>query len=278
MPVIPAEQYSAIRSQLNTGDLLAFDGTNPLDFMINLFEEGSYSHVGMVLKDASGNLWFWDAPGGGNTFPDPYWKGPGPNPGCRVADLDVLLAYYMQYMGLKTFTWRQLTPSIPYGPGSALVDFITANDGTPFPGTNCQLPPGVLALLQKCLGSNFQQDLQGVELGLGLLLSYLPGAVLLVPTAGYFYCAQLVAATYMVAGLLPSPAPPPCTNLPPNGYTPANFLDQPHPLVLQNGASLSVPITVEWDGTTTLDAVLAQTTSTRVAAMALNLEVSAQQT
>ena len=102
MPVIPAEKYTAIRSQLNTGDLLAFEGLDSLDFMIKLLEEGSYSHVGMVLKDQDGELWFWDAPGGGCTFPDPYWEekapGKGPNTGCRIAKLDDLLAYYMHDM------------------------------------------------------------------------------------------------------------------------------------------------------------------------------------
>jgi len=68
-----AVNYSQIRSQLQTGDLFTFEGHVPLDFMINLMEDGKYSHVGMVLRDQSNNLWFWDAPGVGEIFPDPYY-------------------------------------------------------------------------------------------------------------------------------------------------------------------------------------------------------------
>ena len=88
---------------MNNGDLLPFEGTDSLGFMIKPLEEGSYSHVGMVLKDAHGELWFWDVPGGGKTFPDPYWTKPAQNKGCRVAKLDTLLAYYMTDMKLKSF-------------------------------------------------------------------------------------------------------------------------------------------------------------------------------
>ena len=241
MPVNPPAKYSEIRSQLQTGDLLAFEGSQPLDYMINLLEEGIYSHVGMVLRDESGNLWFWDAPGGGITFPDPYWTKPGQNTGCRVANLDNLLAYYMSDMGIQTFTWRHLTPSIPYTPGSTLDTFLATMDGTPFPGTNCSFPPALVYLVDKYFGS---KNLPGLELGIGLLLTYLTGVVLLVETVNFVFCAQLAALTYMNAGLLPS-AP-----LPANGYTPAEFMDQPVPLQLLGGASLTAPITVQWDGPT----------------------------
>ena len=275
MPVIPAVKYSEIRSQLNTGDLLAFEGTDSLDFMIKLLEEGSYSHVGMVLKDASGELWFWDAPGGGKTFYDPYWTQPGQNKGCRVAKLDTLLAYYMTDMQLKSFTWRQLTPSIPYGKGSPLDQFVGDLDGTPFPGDNCELPPLLAAMLMQLLGANYEKDLPGVKLGLGLILTYLTGSLLRVPITGYTFCAQLVALTYMSANLLPPPGGPGDPALPANGYTPAMFMDQPVPLPLLGGAALSVGVTVEWDGGPGASQLAAaEAGGTRVHATALKLTVT----
>ncbi len=278
MPVIPAVKYSEIRSQLNTGDLLAFEGTDALDFMIKLLEEGSYSHVGMVLKDAHGELWFWDAPGGGKTFPDPYWTKPGQNKGCRVAKLDTLLAYYMTDMKLKSFTWRQLTPSIPYESGSALDQFLGDLDGTPFPGDNCELPPLLAVMLMGLLGANYEKDLPGVKLGLGLILTYLAGSLLRVPITGYTFCAQLVALTYISVGLLPPPGGPGDRALPANGYTPGMFMDQPVSLQLQNGAALSVAVPVEWDGGPEASRLAAtESGGTRVHATALKLIVTREE-
>ena len=236
MPVIPAVPYSQIRSQLQTGDLLSFEGSQPLDYMINLLEFGVYSHIGMVLRDTQGNLWFWDAPGGGNTFPDPYMNNES-HTGCRVANLDDLLAYYMQDMGIQTFTWRSLstTTSIDY---DGLVGWIQSVDGSPFPGTGARISLELQLLIQKYFPSLSPAN---QDVTIGLLLTYLTGSVLLIPTSMYFFCAQLVAETYMQLGLLPT-AP-----LPANGYAPANFDDEPRPLILTGGA-LSPLTTVSWDG------------------------------
>ena len=220
--------------------------------MINLLETGEYSHVGIVLRDEQDKLWLWDAPGGGNAFPDPYWTGTGPNPGTRVADLDTILDYYINQMGIKTFSWRRLTPSLPLAPGSALNTFIMQNDGAIFPGQDSTLPAAWLAAIQAKYGD---QGTQAATCGLGLLLTYFAGSMLFVQTSGFYYCAQLVAATYMACGLLPVPAVHPGTApsvtdpkiLPPNGYTPADFMDQPKPLVLLPGHILAAPVPVAWD-------------------------------
>jgi len=243
--------YSQIRPQLQTGDILGFEGTSPLDYMINLLEQGKYSHVGIVLRDEQDKLWLWDAPGGGNAYPDPYWPGPGPNPGARVVDLDTILDYYLNQMGITSFTWRKLTPSLPLAPGSALNTFISENDGTRFPGQDCTLPKELLAEIQQKYGD---AGTQAATCGIGLLLTYFSGVILLVSTTGYFYCAQLVAATYMACDLLPTPPARPGVVLntgsgilPANGYTPADFMDQPKPLKLFPGYTIAAPVNVAWD-------------------------------
>jgi len=233
-----AVNYSQIRSQLQTGDIFTFEGHAPLDWMINLMEEGTYSHVGMVFRDQNNNLWFWDAPGEGQTFPDPYYPGGQAHTGCRVANLDDLLAYYMKDMAIQTFSWRQLTPSISGNAFTTLINFIKAVDGTPFPGSNVQFPAWIISLFQKLFPSFTEQQL---GLSVGLLLTYLTGKVLQAQVCGYYFCAQLIADTYMQLGLLSK------TPLPPNGYAPANFDDQPTPMKLLGSATLGPVTTVNWD-------------------------------
>ena len=229
--------YKQIRNKLQTGDLFSFEGHAPLDFMINLMEDGKYSHVGMVLRDTDSKLWFWHHPRQGKQFPDPY-KGGQPHKGCRVADLDILLGYYMQKMEIKTFTWRQLTPSITGSAFSKLINFVTMVDGLPFPGDSAQFPAWIIAWFKKLYPSFNQQEL---NLATGLLLTYLTGNVLRAHVTGYYFCSQLVADTYMHVGLLDR------TPIPPNGYAPSNFEDQPTPIKL-NGAKLGPVTTVTWDG------------------------------
>jgi len=235
-----AVNYSQIRSQLQTGDLFTFEGHVPLDFMINLMEDGKYSHVGMVLRDQSNNLWFWDAPGVGETFPDPYLpKYPdNKHTGCRVASLDDVLAFYMKDMGIQTFSWRQLTPSITGNSFTTLINFIKAVDGTAFPGSNAQFPEWIIKLFHMLLPS---ATLEELGLSVGLLLTYLTGTVLKAEVSGYYFCAQLIADTYMQLGLLSK------TPLPPNGYAPSNFDDQPTPMKLLGSAKLGPVTVVNWD-------------------------------
>jgi hypothetical protein len=74
-PTSPSVPYPELRSQLDTGDLFFLHGTSDAGVLIEELEEYAgwppYSHVGMVVKDGD-NLYLWDAPGGGNCFPDPY--------------------------------------------------------------------------------------------------------------------------------------------------------------------------------------------------------------
>lgn len=188
--------YSQLRSQLKTGDILTFSGKSPLDWMIRFVEGEPYTHVGMVIRDGS-NLYFWDAPGGGTLFPDPY-KGGQSHTGCRVADLDKIMAYYMSPGVELSVYWRQLAPAITPAQQASLLTFVNLADGMPFPGGDINLP-------------------DGLGLGFGLASSAAMGNAFHLTVAGYFFCAHLVAQSYMQLGVLPI-AP-----FPANSYSPADF-------------------------------------------------------
>lgn len=223
-----------IQSQMKTGDILTFEGSAPLDYMINLLEDGKYSHVGMVLKDpGNGELYFWDAPGGGRLFPDPY-KGQEKHKGTRVANLADLLGYYVT-VEQPTFTWRQLeSPAISAKQYAGLKTWIQANLGVPFPGEGAVIPPDIQAWFTAHFPNWNVNGEAELDTALGLLLTYLTGSILRLPVTESYFCAQLVAATYQQLALLP-------TTIPPNGYAPANFDDEPKPLTLNPGVKLGAP-------------------------------------
>ena len=195
-----------------TGDLLLFEGNpkNPLDWAIQMEEGAPYTHSGMLIRLPDG-VYFWDAPGGGNTFPDPYKNGAA-HTGCRVAPIGPLLDYYMT-SELACY-YRQLSPAVTPAQVDAMTIFIQAADGLPFPMQNPPLP-------------------DELNLGIGLALSYGLGKKFQLTRCGSFYCAHLVAETYMRMGLMaisPNPA---------NAYTPADFATNSLPL---NGVTLG-PVT-----------------------------------
>ena len=106
-PVIPSIAWADLVGNLNTGDILSFAGDNGLDYAIQMVEGQPYTHVGIVIKNGS-DLWFWDAPGGGNLFPDPVSGNPAQT-GARVADLNTIVSYYMSKAGGEVEMWvRQL--------------------------------------------------------------------------------------------------------------------------------------------------------------------------
>ncbi len=211
--IIATAQQTLADAQPNfaTGDILLFEGNpkNPLDWMIQHEEGEPYTHAGMIVV-IDGQQYFWDAPGGGETFPDPVTK--TSHDGCRVAPLDALLAYYMK-SELAVF-YRKLNITLSAEQYAAMMIFIEAADGTPFPGQKPALP-------------------DEINLGLGLIWSYGLGKKLGLTPANCFYCAQLVAETYMRMGLMKLANPS-------NSYTPADWAnDAALPLV---GCSLG-PVT-----------------------------------
>jgi hypothetical protein len=231
MPVIPSVPYSQIRGSLNTGDLFFFYGQSPAGILIEDLESlkgwPPYSHVGMVIND-QGNLYFWDAPGSGDCFPDPYASDPNNrihntpvHPGCRVAVLDDLLAYYAGVVE-QPFTLRQLSAPPSAESFAALRLFIDRVDGFAFPSGP---------------GPKWFKEFSG------LMANYLAGQERATLLSGTYFCAQLVADSYMHMGLLEM------GEYPPNSYSPADFgrTDKEMPLL---GVTLGIPTPVEWDKAT----------------------------
>ena len=240
LPTSPSIPYSQVRSQLGTGDLFLLHGSSQAGVMIEDLEKLAgwppYSHIGMVIKDGD-DLYFWDAPGdGGDCFPDPYANDPdnriynrypvGIHPGCRVTVLDDVLAYYSTKITPKKmgFWLRQLQPTVTPDQFVALRKFINRTDGLPFPigdAPSGWFPPEVSGLGATFLAGNDRASL----------------------FFGTYFCAQLVADSYMHMGLLEMEL------FPPNGYSPAAFtMDGSNRLPLVPPATLGQVTFVEWDG------------------------------
>lgn len=194
--------WSKLVGQLKTGDVLSFAGNNPVDWAIQFVEGQPYTHVGMVIRDESG-LWFWDAPGeGSKTFPDPVSKNPNQK-GARVASLEQIVSYYMDSGpggGGEIEMWcRQLSPAVTPEQQAALKIFVRLADGTPFPGDELKkVPPPYNDAMGFAASWAFGREANGT-------------------IAGSFFCAQLVAQSYMAMGLLP------IRPRPANAYDPAWF-------------------------------------------------------
>lgn len=194
--------WSKLVGQLKTGDILSFAGDNAVDWAIQFAEGQPYTHVGMVIKDEAG-LWFWDAPGkNSKTFPDPVSKKPNQT-GARVAKLGDIVSYYMDTGpggGGEIKMWvRQIAPEVSPEQRAALDIFVRLADGTPFPGDDLKSKYGD---------------------AVGFAASWAFGKEAGGTIAGSFFCAQLVAQSYMAMGLLPiwpNPA---------NAYDPASFASE----------------------------------------------------
>lgn len=205
--------WSQLKGTLNTGDILSFEGNDGLDYAIRMVENAPYTHVGMVIRNGD-DLWFWDAPGGGQTFPDPVSKIPD-NLGARVADLEAVISYYMTAGGEVAMWWRQLTPAATPDQQASLMTFVKNADGTPFPGSTDKKLPAPW------------------NLGVGFAESWAFGVKMNGTIAGTFFCAQLCAQSMMAMGLLPLSPPA-------NAYDPASFnSSDPGVPKLQNGNTLS---------------------------------------
>ena len=222
-PVIPPVAWLDIVGQLNTGDLLSFAGDGPMDYAIQFVEDAPYTHVGIVIKNGT-DLWFWDAPGGGDLFPDPFSGNPA-QPGARVADLNDVISYYMnttpQGGGEVSMYVRQLVPPVTPEQQECLMTFLGLADGTPFPGTELKIPPPW-------------------NLGVGFAGSWMFGVTLHGTIAGTFFCAQLAAQSYMSMGLLP------IWPKPANAYDPAIFNSNSSAELPLIGCALSVTQPVDY--------------------------------
>jgi hypothetical protein len=225
--------YKTARPNLGTGDLIFLHGTSDAGVMIENIEKTldwpPYSHVGMVIKDGT-NLYFWDAPGGGDCFPDPYFDDPDNriygkqvHTGCRVSVLDDLLAYYSTKTDAGGFWIRPLASGVSPAQFTAMRIFINRVDGLLFPAG---VGPGDPAAT-------------------GLGESYVAGQTGSSILWGNYFCSQLVTDTYMHMGLVEM------DDYPPNGYAPAAFgIDDPSTVGLRlvPPAKLGATFFAEWDG------------------------------
>lgn len=205
LPTSNPVPYQKLRASLKTGDLLFLHSTDAAGIFIEVLETGEgwppVSHVGMVINDG-GNLYLFDAPGGGDDFPDPYvgekdnrLYGKKRIPGSlRVSPLDSVLPYYAGFTN-KQFWFRQLNAPVTDVQAGALKLFVNRVDGLPFPG-------------------------QGSDAGelFDLSVNYEAGRTEATTLwYGRYFCAQLIADAYMHMGLLEMDVRPP------NGFSPAAF-------------------------------------------------------
>lgn len=229
-PTSPSVPYSQERSKLGTGDLIFLHGDSAAGVMIEQLEQDEgwppYSHVGMVIKDGD-NLYLWDAPGGGDCFKDPYaatdsgnrMYGTTVHNGCRVSVLDDVLAYYATKVDVPGFWLRQLTSGVSDDQFAALRTFINRVDGQSFPS-----------------GPGSEPDVSGLG------MNFLAGQDRASLFFGTYFCAQLVADSYMRMGLLGM------DDFPPNGYSPAAFsMSNSNRLPLVKPATLGDVIFLVWD-------------------------------
>ena len=222
-PVIPPIPWSQLVGQLNTGDILSFEGKSSMDYAIRLVEGEPYTHVGMVLN-FDNQLWFWDAPGEGTEFYDPISKKQQQS-GARVADLQSVISYYMDQGptggGEIAMWWRQLQPSVTPDQVASLMTFVKLADGTPFPGADLKIPPAPW------------------NLGEGFAASWAFGVRANGTIAGTFFCAQLCAQSFISMGMLPLSPPA-------NAYDPAYFNSQDPKKLPLIGVKLSPPVRVSY--------------------------------
>ena len=240
LPTEPSSTYMTLRPSLGTGDLFFLHSHDGAGLMIENLEQDAgwppYSHIGMVIND-SGTLYLWDAPGtSSQCFPDPYATTDpdnrlygkytpydGAHPGCRVSALDDVLAYYAPFTA-GFFWYRKLEADDMTGDRFyALRRFINRVDGMPFPeGT-----------------SKWGQDPEVTGLGANFLAGQDRASLFF----GTYFCAQLIADSYMHMGLLDMEL------FPPNGYSPAAFtMDGTTRLPLVGNATLGPVTYVKWDG------------------------------
>ncbi len=223
-PVIPAVPWSQIAPTLKTGDIISFEGVDQLDWAIQFVEQQPYTHVGMVLRPTPDQFWFWDAPGGGDTFPDPVSGNPAQT-GARVAAVNTVIPYYMtpadKQGGGEVAMWvRQLKVPLTAAQAQSLLTFVTLADGTPFPQTTFPVSPRW-------------------NLGFGFAESWMLGREFNATIAGSLFCAQLVAQSYMAAGLLP------LYPKPANAYDPAMLMSQDPAVLPLIGNALTPPVPID---------------------------------
>jgi len=198
--------YGNLRPNLQTGDLVLFHGLDLESAFIELLEHSPWSHVGMVIR-----LSCLDYPLLWESTPLHLLKDPlllQAKSGPRLVSLDDRLQMALDLGLYNRFMVRQLKVSRSQNMLSALTEFIAEVHRLSYPG-------------------NWEMLKDFLE---GRLLSGSP------ETRRSFFCAELVAESYMRMELLPASPPS-------NAYLPKDFSGQEH-LTLLRSASLGPAITI----------------------------------
>jgi len=200
--------YEHLRPGLQTGDLVLFHGLDLESTLIELVEHSPWSHVGMVIR-----LSCLDYPLLWESTPLHFLTDPllhRPKSGPRLVSLDERLSLSIARGLYNRFIVRHLRVTRNVSMLSALTTFIAEVHRLTFPG-------------------NWEMLREFLE---GRLLNSRP------ETRRSFYCAELVAESYMRMQLLPMSPPP-------NAYLPKDFTLEGH-LALQRDASLSPAIAIHY--------------------------------
>jgi hypothetical protein len=206
MPVVPAQPWSALVDEMQTGDLIMFSGVSAESQWIELFTFGQFSHSTMIYRpDPSQPPLMWqEAPEA--IVPDPHTGtshtgaqlGDAENATTEINTAFKDVPYYVK------LNWDR-----PSTLNETILNVINQYEQTPF-GSVLQMA------LNYALGHLYNQ---ATELD-------------------SIYCAELVALTYQAIGVLDSSHPP-------NWYSPNSFGPSPmDPIPWLNGASVNVPVEI----------------------------------
>ncbi len=197
-----------------TGDIWLFRGSSAADRAIRVTTNSPVNHVGMsvVLDDLPPLLWHAEL---GRSLPD-MWTGTHQR-GVQLHDLRAAVLQWGNRYGQRGWL-RQLDTPITAAMEDGVLRAIARLDGTPFPSTS--------KLASRWCAGRVQN--RGWRLGLGRLRRSPQQSVVAQPAAeqptaeqppvelATAYCAEVVAITYQLMGLLPE-------NRVPNYYDPGRF-------------------------------------------------------
>ncbi len=210
MPVIPAQSWSELAPEMQTGDLILFSGTSTESQWIEVLTGGQFSHSTMVVRTADSAVpWMWqEAPE--VIAVDPR-TGKGTT-GAQLGDAETA-TQVIQEMGDAPF-YVPLRWDRPADLDDKILAIIAEYEGVPF-GTVLQM---------------------ALDYAIGKLYDQATGLTTM-------FCAELVAVTYQALGLLTDEHPP-------NWYSPNSFGPEaqgqlPWTPVAPVSLGMPVPITLE---------------------------------
>jgi hypothetical protein len=181
VPSTPLDLDTALELT-RTGDIWLFRGSSPADRAIRVTTNSPVNHVGMslVLDDLPPLMWHAEL---GRSLPD-LWSG-GHQRGVQLHDLrDAVLVWSTRY-GQRGWL-RQLDPAVSPEMEDGALRAVARLDGTPFPSTARLAGRWLRGRLPR-----LPRQLRGGE----------PAEHAALETA---YCAEVVALTYQMMGLLPA--------------------------------------------------------------------------